>query len=62
MVLATFACLMRIPGYFSQPHAGFFMHNLGWQTIAATYERAASRYLGARASPRSCTCWPRLVW
>jgi hypothetical protein len=53
MVLATFACLMWIPGNFPQLHAGFFMHNLGWQTIAATYlwQVFYAVHLGALYSP-----------
>ena len=53
MVLATFACLMWIPGNFPQFHAGFFMHNLGWQTIAATYlwHVFYAVHLGALYSP-----------
>jgi hypothetical protein len=53
MLLATFACLMWIPGNFPQLHAGFFMHNLGWQTIAATYlwHVFYAVHLGALYSP-----------
>jgi hypothetical protein len=53
MVLATFACLMWIPGNFPQFHAGFFSHNLGWQTIAATYlwHVFYAVHLGALYSP-----------
>jgi hypothetical protein len=53
MVLATFACLVWIPGNFPQFHAGFFMHNLGWQTIAATYlwHVFYAVHLGALYSP-----------
>jgi hypothetical protein len=53
MVLATFACLMWIPGNFPQFKAGFFMHNLGWQTIAATYlwHVFYAVHLGALYSP-----------
>jgi hypothetical protein len=53
MVLATFACLVWIPGNFPNLHAGFFMHNLGWQTIAATYlwHVFYAVHLGALYSP-----------
>jgi len=53
MLLATFACLMWIPGNFPQFKAGFFMHNLGWQTIAATYlwHVFYAVHLGALYSP-----------